>query len=124
MTNQVRGIITREVAGETLSFRISANEWCELEDELGKTTDQLLKDFFEKAQAEQLDMRYLRGYFRAALSGHRPDITDREAGEIMADMGMIDAVKTLGEVIMASVPQPEPKKAPKAGNAKRTAARV
>lgn len=112
MTNSARGVVSREIAGETIKFRIATNEWCELEDEFGKTTDEILKDFFAGIQAGTLTMKGLRKFFRAALSASRPGITEEEAGEVMSDLGLAEAGTLLGEVIIASMPQAEAKPAP------------
>lgn len=107
MTNTARGVVSREINGETINFRIATNEWCELEDEFGKTTDEILKDFFAGVQQGSLTMKNLRKFFRAALSSSRPGITEEEAGEVMSDLGLGAAGALLGEVILASMPQAE-----------------
>ncbi|TDK35198.1 hypothetical protein E2F50_13130 [Rhizobium deserti] len=105
MTNSVRGIITAEIDGERLAFLLSANEWCELEDEFGKTTDVLLKEFGEMAEQEHLDMRIMRSFFRAAVSDAKPGITMREAGRLMQIHGLVESARLIGEVIVASMPE-------------------
>lgn len=111
MTNTIRGTVSREIDGERYNFRLSANEWCELEDEFGKRTDELLKEFFAMVGAAQLDMRILRSYFRAAMSSDGGSVSHADAGRLMAAMGLTDAAALLGEVIVLSMPEhkPEPK---------------
>lgn len=108
MTNQIRGVVSEEILGERLNLRLSANEWCELEDEHGKSTDEILKDFSTMVQDGNLRLNMLRSLFRAALSGAKPGITHAEAGDIMAEVGLVDVGRIVGEVIMASLPQAEP----------------
>lgn len=122
MTNTARGVVSREINGETINFRIATNEWCELEDEFGKTTDEILKDFFAGVQQGSLTMKNLRKFFRAALSSSRPGLTEKEAGEVMSDLGLADAGVLLGEVILASMPQAEEGK-PAPGKPARSARR-
>lgn len=107
MTNQVRGVVSAEIGGKRYKLRLSANEWCELEDEFGQTTDEILKWFFEDLNAGRLKMKVLRIIFRACLSGSHPDITLEEAGSIMADNGLVESAKMIGEAIMLSMPKPD-----------------
>lgn len=108
MTNQIRGVISEEILGERLALRLSANEWCELEDEHGKSTDEILKDFFGMVQDGNLRLNMLRSLFRAALSMAKPGITHAAAGDIMAEIGLVDAGRIVGDVIVASLPKVEP----------------
>ncbi|MBP1842010.1 hypothetical protein J2046_000254 [Rhizobium petrolearium] len=119
MTNTVRGIVSHEIDGERLDFCLSANEWCELEDEFGKKTDEILKDFGTMAENEQLDMRLLRSIFRAAVSYSKQNITLQEAGALMRSLGLVESAALIGTVIVASMP--EVKAGP--GKPKRAAAR-
>lgn len=108
MANMHRGEVSETIGGETYVFRIATNEWCELEDEHGKTTDELIAEFFQLVSVGKLKMTYLRSFFRAALVGTRAGISHRDAGEIMSDMGLVEAGALLGKVISASIPDPEP----------------
>lgn len=105
MTNQIRGVVTREIGGEMIELRLSANEWCGLEDEFGKQTSELMAEFIAELQAGKLNMKVIRAYFRAALSSAMPGITHSQAGDVMAKMDLVSAAALLGEVISASVPQ-------------------
>lgn len=112
MGNFHRGQVSETIGGNTYVFRIATNEWCELEDEHGKTTDELITEFFELVSAGKLKMSYLRSFFRAALLGTHPEITHQEAGEIMSDIGLVEAGGLLGRIISASIPEPETKANP------------
>jgi hypothetical protein len=114
MTNQTRGIISLPFNGENLQLRIATNEWCELEDEHGKSTDEVAAEFFEMAQSAKLKMHLLRSFFRAALSGARPGITHGEAGAIMTEIGLVQAAEVIGKVIIASMPEVKEPGKPKA----------
>lgn len=108
MTNQIRGVISEEILGERLALRLSANEWCELEDEHGKSTSEILTEFFSMVSSENLRFGLLRSLFRAALSGAKPGITHEQAGEIMGQMDMVDVGRILGEAIVVSLPKVDP----------------
>lgn len=105
MTNQVRGVVTREIGGARRELLLSANEWCELEDEFGKPTSALIEEFFSQVQAGELIMRNLRALFRAALSRAIPGITHEAAGLIMAELSLVESATLIGEVIIASMPK-------------------
>lgn len=120
MTNTARGIISLPHNGENLQLRIATNEWCELEDEFGKPTGEIATDFETMVAAGKLKMGLLRSFFRAALSGTRPDITHEEAGAIMTDVGLVKAAEIIGRVILASMPEAkEPAGKPKAAPRRR-----
>lgn len=120
MTNQTRGIISLPYNGENLQLRIAANEWCELEDEHGKGTDDILAQFGAMLDSKKLDMRFLRSFFRAALSGAKPNITHEEAGAVMTDIGLVKAGEVIGKVIAASMPEvKDPVGKPKAAGRRR-----
>lgn len=119
MTNSVRGVLTAEIDGKTVELCLAANEWCELEDEFGKTTGDILKDFVAMTEKEDLDMRFIRSMFRAALSYSSPEITHRDAGSIMQRHGIPECATLLGKAIMLSMPED---KGENAGKSKRTAA--
>lgn len=104
MSNVIKGTITCEIDGERLELLLATNEWCELEDELGKNTQQILSEFFAMAQIGALNMRLMRSLFRAALSQVKPGISLIQAGEIMSRIGLVEAAPLLGKVILASMP--------------------
>lgn len=108
MANRQKGAVSFEHEGETYTLRMATNEWCELEEEHGATTDELVKRFEKMAHEQRLDMRYLRSFFRAALAGERDGITLKEAGAIMTGLGLDVAAQKLGEAIQAGLPdEPE-----------------
>lgn len=129
MGNLLRGQVSETIGGEAYVFRLATNEWASLEDEHDKTTDELIVWFFELLDQNKLRMSLLRSFFRAALIGQRPDVTIDEAGEIMSDMGLVEAGALLGRVIAASMPDPKaedenPPKAPaKASTGRRSSKR-
>jgi hypothetical protein len=107
MGNQMRGTVSHEIGGERLELLLATNEWCDLEEELGKTTQEILTEFFAMAAKGDLNMRFMRSLFRAALSQARPSITLEQAGAIMSDIGLVATAPLLGKVILASMPRQE-----------------
>lgn len=116
MPNLKRGEVGFDLDGERYILRLATNEWCALEEEHGKTTDELIADFMGQLQAERLNMRFIRSFFHAALIGSKPEATADDAGAIMSDMGMVEAAQKLALAIQASMPEaPENANPPKAG---------
>jgi hypothetical protein len=107
MGNAIRGTVTCEIDGERLELLLATNEWCELEDEFGKTTDEILAEFFKDTEAQKLKMQFLRRLFLAALSSSKPEMTLEEAGTIMTRLGLVEAATLLGRTIVASLPKAE-----------------
>ncbi|ACM39178.1 hypothetical protein ACQZ61_04090 [Agrobacterium vitis] len=105
MSNPIRGTITRSINGEQMEFRLAANEWCELEEELGKPMGAILREFAERVQNETISMAFLRSIFRAALCRCKPGLTHDAAGEIMSSIDLKDAATIIGETINASMPK-------------------
>ncbi|RYC10074.1 hypothetical protein [Ciceribacter ferrooxidans] len=105
MTNEIRGIVSKDILGERLDLKLAANEWCELEDEHGKSTDEILTDFFGMVESGKLRIKMLRSLFRASLSSAKPGLTLQGAGDIMAKMDLVEVGRIVGEVIVASLPQ-------------------
>lgn len=104
MGNLHRGQIAETIDGKRYVFRLGANEWAELEEELGEDFSALVNDFFVKVDAGAISMKLLRSYFRVALSEFDPDITDIVAGRMMSDIGMMRAAEIIGRVIAAGMP--------------------
>jgi len=104
MGNAVKGTVSREIDGQTVEFTLGANEWCELESELGKKTGAILKDLAVVAQTEEVDFHLFRHLFRAALSYSRPDATLRDAGTMMSKLGLEASGLLIAEIVQAGMP--------------------
>lgn len=105
MSNPVKGTVSATIDDKAVSLSMGMNEWCELEDELGVDTSDILARFQGMAEAEKIEMRFFRSLFRAMLSSAHPDVTHAEAGKVAARMGMVGAFELLGRVLMASMPE-------------------
>lgn len=105
MTNSVRGVVTREIDGNTHSFRLGTNEWCELEDDLGKSTAAIVRDLEAMAKTNEIDQRLFRSIFRAAMTYGNPEATARDAGDLMQAMGVQEAGMLVVEVVQLGMPQ-------------------
>ncbi|MDX0331725.1 hypothetical protein GOC48_16440 [Sinorhizobium meliloti] len=105
MTNNIRGVVTHEIDGKTLSFRLGANEWCELEDDLGKSTGAIIKDLERVVATEAVDFRMFRSIFRAALSFSVPEVTAKDSGELMSAVGLEEAGLLIAKIVQAGMPE-------------------
>lgn len=101
MGNKVKGQVTRTIGGRAYIFELSANALCELEDLL----DMAVTKFAARAAAEDLGMRELRALFWAALIEHQEQITLKEAGRLMSQVGdMAAQSEFLGDLFSAAMP--------------------
>jgi hypothetical protein len=105
MGNPVRGIVTITVSEVEYNLRLGINEWCALEEEMGKSIFDIQKELQESVQAGSISMQVLRSFFKAMLSGSKPGITREEAGELMTDLGIADSLQVVMKVISASAPE-------------------
>ncbi len=105
MGNLNRGEVSAQIDGTEYVLRIATNEWCHLEAEFGKSTDEIIADFIAMLSANKLKIGFLRSLFRASLIGRKPDITKEQTGELMSALGLVEAGGLLAQVIKASMPE-------------------
>lgn len=84
--NPLRGQLGFEVDGQNWVFAFTTNALCEVEEAFE------LKDIseLEKVIAGNPSLRTIRTLFRIGLTDCQPDMTDREAGEIMEAVGGLE----------------------------------
>lgn len=100
MANKIKGDVTLSHAGRSLTMRLDMNALADFEGVTGLNAVEVLS-------RGQLSITHMRALIHAGLQGHHPEVSLREAGEILqANMG------ALGEAIAAAFPEAE------AGNAK------
>ncbi|QBF32144.1 GTA-gp10 family protein [Thalassococcus sp. S3] len=113
MSNKVKGKIDFDVDGETYTLQFTANGFCELEAESGLTPGQFLKRLEDRGD-EDLSFKDVRLLFWAGLQEHHEDLTQRDAGRLITDIGgIVVALEKLGEAVNLSMPD-----APKGGKGK------
>jgi hypothetical protein len=91
MANSQRGSVALQAGDTAFTVSFSVNALCELEDAF-QVPVQKLGDLFS-AETSIKDVRKL---VRCALSDHHPDITEKEAGQVITDAGIpacMDAVQ-------------------------------
>jgi hypothetical protein len=122
MANKHKGEVSAEIAGTAYTFMLGSNEWCQLEEEYDKTTDEIMADFYAMVESGKVRMKTLRAFFRVSLTFHHPDITHEDAGRLMDKHGLAESAGLIGRVIMAGMPEddaeanvkPRPRKAARA----------
>lgn len=105
MSNMVRGIVTERLESEEYTFRLGVNEWCSLEDEMGKSLVEIQKDLSASSETGSISMLTIRSFFRAMLSHSRPGISPDAAGTIMDAFGLQKSTEIVFRVITASLPE-------------------
>lgn len=106
MANPHKGEVSFDVDGVTYTLHYSTNAYCELEDLLGRGFGDIAmemqswspplgpdkKPLPETAEVAQkrigkIKLSLMRAVFWAGLRDRHPDITVRQAGDLMSDMG-------------------------------------
>ena len=111
MSNSMRGAVAFTVNGEERIIRFSTNAMCRYQDAAGETLMQAV-DALQKAPD---DMRRLRALFLAGVPGIK---SEDEAGDLMDDLGLMEASQLIGRAFEAAFPAPEKAPADASGNGK------
>ena len=107
MTNKVRGKVDFEVDGTSYSLHFTANGMCELEDAAGCNAMAFLKRL-ESSAADNLSFGDVRLLFWAGLQEHHPEMSVRDAGALITEMGGIaTALDLTGQAVADSMPKPD-----------------
>lgn len=89
MANKFRGDVSFESFEKTYTMRFSANALCEMEDALGMGVNAVATKL---ANPESMRLTMVRSVFWAGLHDHHPEITLRQAGEIITDISLTAAM--------------------------------
>ena len=101
MANRLKGEVAVEVGGRTVVFRLGINELIDLQEALG------LKDDDERflASLDNLrSLRKLRAAVKVAVSTEQPDITDKQAGDIVTELGFARVGEIIAEALYLAMP--------------------
>ncbi len=107
MTNIIKGKFDFVAAGKTYSLQFTANGMCELEAAANCSTMAFLKRMEANAENDLsfIDVRLL---FWAGLQEHHPELTVKDAGRIVQDMGgLAEAMTLAGQAVQSGMPQDE-----------------
>lgn len=100
MANPLRGEVELKVKDGAYTLRFSIDAICGLEEEIGKSFARIM---VELSNPELVTLTLVRKVFRAALSEHHPDLTLRQAGEIIeAAGGVLEVVTKINKAVGAA----------------------
>jgi hypothetical protein len=89
VANKFKGDVSFETGEKTYTMRFSANALCELEDALEMGVNAVAKQL---ANPESMRLKMVRVVFWAGLRDHHPEITLHQAGEIITDVSLTQAM--------------------------------
>lgn len=115
MANPVKGEVAFEALGKRYVLSYSVNALCQLEEEIGESVIALSA----KMQAgEGASIRMIRSIFRAGLLDNQGEITEKEAGDIMTEIGVAEASGLVEKAFALAFPD-----APRGGSGRPLAAK-
>lgn len=87
--------------GRKLKLCFDANAWVDVEDALGMKFPEILEALGDKENPPSLKMQ--RAVIWGGLQKHHPEMTVRDAGEIL-----VEAAEAMAKAVGGGLPQPEP----------------
>lgn len=105
MANAMRGEASFEVAGKKLTLLFDANAFCDIEDALSTPDNQVGMSEILEALQKGMNMKTFRAIFHGGLLAHHPEMTLRQAGAVISDLGFDEAAKHLGDAIRKAMPE-------------------
>jgi hypothetical protein len=106
-----RGTVNFEAGGVSHKARLSTNAMIRFQDETGRS----VLEAFAAMDGKSADIKALRDILWASLEG---DHTREDVGDIIDDLGFVDAGGIIGELGRLAFPPDEPVEAGAPGNAK------
>lgn len=100
MANKIKGEVGFKAAGQNYVLLLDFNALCELEDVVPGLMD---------GTANLASQRAVRAVFHAGLAEHHPELTDKDAGRLIHEIGLERAAELIGESCTASFGTPEGK---------------
>lgn len=111
--NPHKGEVEFQAGGEARTLRFGTNELCELEAELGLSTDQIIASF-----SNSPSITMLRSMFRVGAGGLAPS----EAGELIDEIGFRQVSELITKALRLAFPPAQtgsrPRKGGEAGTGK------
>jgi hypothetical protein len=101
MANAQRGEVAFECDGKSYALRFSSNALCELEDILNCGVNAIATQL---SNPENLRIKTVRAVFWAGLLDRNPEMTLRDAGEIITSLTLPVALTKIGLAFSAAFP--------------------
>lgn len=95
MANRVKGEVAFEAGEQEYVLLLDFNALCDLEDDFPGLMD---------GQVEFKSPKAIRRVFHAGLAEHHPDLTERDAGRLLHELGLAQAGVVIQEAFKASFP--------------------
>lgn len=118
MANPHRGDVDLAAGGKTYRLRLDINAIAELEDHTGQSINEIAAALNDPAT---MRMSLARAVFWGAMRSTHPEVSIKDAGEIMHEAGFAEAMEAVGKAFLLAFPEAEasdsgrPRKAGKAG---------
>ena len=111
MSNSLRGAVPFEANGASYTLRLTTNGQARYEDVAGEDVQAALRVMFAKRQHRHVNR--IRRLFWAGLS-HVPGMTEDKAGDLMDEIGYVEAARLVNDAILLAMPELAAGNAPKA----------
>ena len=113
MSNPHKGEIEFTVGGKTYTLYFSINAMCELEDALGGNVVELATLM---ADSSKVSIKNVRTVFWAGLRDHHEAMSITDAGRLMSEMGVAQAMELVAKAFTLAFPDGGEAKRPLRGN--------
>lgn len=108
MANREKGQHGFTALGRSWILEFTPNAFCDLEELTGKSTGTFLQEVEAGAGVGDIAFKDARRLFWVGLTEHHDDITEKEAGKIMHDLGgLAAAMEVMGAAIKSAFPDGE-----------------
>ena len=104
MANRERGEVTLRAGGTSYVMRFGINEMCDLEDEFGRSINEIVAML---GRTEDFRISHMRALVAAGLRGALPDMDAAQAGEIMNEAGMTVVSEAVQDAFNLAFPADE-----------------
>jgi hypothetical protein len=95
MAGSIKGSVKFKAGGEDYTLLLDFNALCDLETDF----PDIMNGKFELSSPKAI-----RRVFQAGLAEHHPDISDRDAGALIHDLGLARAAELISDSFAASFP--------------------
>lgn len=104
MANPHRGAVALETDGKVYSLRFTTNSICELEEHFGQPIAKIVTELQDESNAS---MKMVRAVVWGALLSEQPDITLKDAGNLLDEVGVDALTEKLGLALQRFFPDAE-----------------
>jgi hypothetical protein len=104
MSNSIKGEVTikRGTDKKELTMVLGVNQLIYLEEQLDSNVNSIVAQL---SNSDSIKVGLLRKIFFASLVKHQPDMTEDDAGDIMQEIGLDQAMTKITETIQAAFPK-------------------